>query len=380
MLVLRGLYRESDVTCKSELRVNGRTFNIICEMLRDIGGLSGTKNMSLQEIVAMFLYTLAHHKKNRSIGQYFFRSGETVSRQFHCCLRAFLKLHEVLLYNPTPISDDCEDERWKSFKGHYMGLTLMYMCFHKNDQSSAHDMRVLRNALSRSNGFRVPRGNYYLVDAGYTNCEGFLAPYRGQRYHLKEWTDQQPESAEEFYNMKHARARNVIERCFGLLKGRWKNSCLRSDDINEDELNESDDDSESDSDDEREFITSVATSDHWTNFRNELAQDMFMIGGREMEASQAKGEASNRGRGFGWDAEKKLLQVDKAVYDEWVKTHKKAKGLFRVPFIHYETLAEIYAKDKATGDSSESFVDAIEEMDQEIDKHHSMSRVMKKMM
>uniref|UniRef100_A0A803LLR0 Myb/SANT-like domain-containing protein n=1 Tax=Chenopodium quinoa TaxID=63459 RepID=A0A803LLR0_CHEQI len=72
--------------------------------------------------------------------------------------------------------------------------------------------------------------------------------------------------------------------------------------------------------------------------------------------------------GFGWDAEKKLLQVDKAVYDEWVKTHKKAKGLYGVPFVHYETLAEIYAKDKATGDVSESFVDAIEGIDQEIDK------------
>uniref|UniRef100_A0A803MML8 Myb/SANT-like domain-containing protein n=1 Tax=Chenopodium quinoa TaxID=63459 RepID=A0A803MML8_CHEQI len=72
--------------------------------------------------------------------------------------------------------------------------------------------------------------------------------------------------------------------------------------------------------------------------------------------------------GFGWDVEKKMLQVDKAVFDEWVKTHKKAKGLFGVPFIHYETLAEIYAKDKATGDASESFVDAIEDMDQEIDK------------
>uniref|UniRef100_A0A803L798 Myb/SANT-like domain-containing protein n=1 Tax=Chenopodium quinoa TaxID=63459 RepID=A0A803L798_CHEQI len=72
--------------------------------------------------------------------------------------------------------------------------------------------------------------------------------------------------------------------------------------------------------------------------------------------------------GFGWDAEQKLLQVDKAVYDEWVKTHKKAKGLYGVPFVHYETLAEIYAKDKATGDVSESFVDAIEGIDQEIDK------------
>uniref|UniRef100_A0A803L6V7 DDE Tnp4 domain-containing protein n=1 Tax=Chenopodium quinoa TaxID=63459 RepID=A0A803L6V7_CHEQI len=327
--------------------------------------------MSLQEIVAMFLYTLAHHKKNRSIGQYFFRSGETVSRQFHLCLRDFLKFHEVLLYNPTPISDDCEDERWKSYKnclGALDGTYINVMCLHKNDQSSAHDMRVLLNALSRPNGFRVPRGNYYFVDAGYTNCEGFLAPYRGQRYHLKEWTNQQPESAEEFYNMKHARVRNVIERCFGLLKGRW--SILRSpsffpirthgrivmaccllhnlirkfmptDDINEDELNESDDDSESDSDDEREFITSGMF------YFFELILSVFL---------------------FGRDAEKKLLQVDKAVYDEWVKTHKKAKGLYGVPFVHYETLAEIYAKDKATGDVSESFVDAIEGIDQEIDK------------
>uniref|UniRef100_A0A803KTT7 Uncharacterized protein n=1 Tax=Chenopodium quinoa TaxID=63459 RepID=A0A803KTT7_CHEQI len=49
-------------------------------------------------------------------------------------------------------------------------------------------------------------------------------------------------------------------------------------------------------------------------------------------------------------------------------THKKAKGLFGVSFIHYDTLVEIYAKDKATKDASESFVDAIEDMDQEIDK------------
>uniref|UniRef100_A0A803NAP8 Uncharacterized protein n=1 Tax=Chenopodium quinoa TaxID=63459 RepID=A0A803NAP8_CHEQI len=72
--------------------------------------------------------------------------------------------------------------------------------------------------------------------------------------------------------------------------------------------------------------------------------------------------------GFGWDAEKKMLQVEKAVFDESVNTHKKAKGLFRVPFIHYETLTEIYPKDKATGDASELFVDAIEDMDQEIHK------------
>ncbi|XP_057249238.1 protein ALP1-like [Beta vulgaris subsp. vulgaris] len=167
----------------------------------------------------------------------------------------------------------------------------------------AHDCRVLQNAISRPNGLRVPRGKYYLTDAGYTNCDGFLAPFRGQRYHLKEWTDNLPRSAEEYFNMKHARARNVIERCFRLLKGRW--SILRSpsffpirtqgrivmaccllhnlirrimptDDIAYDSDEESeDDDVDDDLDDEMEFISTLETSDAWTNFRNTLAQDMF---------------------------------------------------------------------------------------------------------
>ncbi|KAG8488413.1 hypothetical protein CXB51_016567 [Gossypium anomalum] len=89
-------------------------------------------------------------------------------------------------------------------------------------KGSVADGRVLRDAISRRHGLKVPHGCYYLVDAGYTNCEGFLAPFRGQRYHLNEWRQgYQPSTPEEFFNMKHASARNVIERCFGLLKLRW---------------------------------------------------------------------------------------------------------------------------------------------------------------
>lgn len=65
------------------------------------------------------------------------------------------------------------------------------------------------------------------MDAGYTNGNGFLAPYRGQRYHLNEWREgHTPTTSAEFFNMKHSAARNVIERCFGLLKLRW--AILRS--------------------------------------------------------------------------------------------------------------------------------------------------------
>jgi len=145
------------------------------------------------------------------------------------------------------------------------------------------------------------QGSYYLVDAGYTNCEGFLAPYRGHRYHLKEWGDRQPISAEEYFNMKHSKARNVIERCFGLLKGRW--AILRSPsffpirvqgrivqacvllhnlirkhmptDYNINENSDDDEEESDDSDDEVEYITCIESSDDWTNFRNNHAQSLF---------------------------------------------------------------------------------------------------------
>ena len=52
------------------------------------------------------------------------------------------------------------------------------------------------------------------------NGEGFLSPYRGQRYHLNDWNCP-PITPKELYNMRHSSARNCIERCFGLIKARW---------------------------------------------------------------------------------------------------------------------------------------------------------------
>jgi len=108
---LNNLIKDSDATCKSKLHMNRHTFYVLCEMVRDIGGLTGTRYMSLEEIVAIFLYTLAHQFKNRTVGNYFYRSGENVSRNFHRCLLAVLKLHTHLLKKPMPILEDCEDSR-----------------------------------------------------------------------------------------------------------------------------------------------------------------------------------------------------------------------------------------------------------------------------
>jgi hypothetical protein len=58
---LNDLIRDSNTKCISELHTGRRTFYILCEMFRDVGGLKGPPNMTLEEIVAQFLYTLSHH-------------------------------------------------------------------------------------------------------------------------------------------------------------------------------------------------------------------------------------------------------------------------------------------------------------------------------
>ncbi|KAL0430309.1 UNVERIFIED_CONTAM: hypothetical protein Sradi_0656900 [Sesamum radiatum] len=69
-------------------------------------------------------------------------------------------------------------------------------------EGSAADGRVLHDAVHRQAGIKVPTG---------------------VRYHLKEWDRGAggPQSPRELFNLRHASARNVIERTFGLLKTRW---------------------------------------------------------------------------------------------------------------------------------------------------------------
>ena len=48
-----------------------------------------------------------------------------------------------------------------------------------------------------------------------------IPPYRGVRYHLKEYSNHPPENARELFNHRHASLRNAIERSFGVLKKRF---------------------------------------------------------------------------------------------------------------------------------------------------------------
>lgn len=64
---------------------------------------------------------------------------------------------------------------------------------------------------------------FVLADAGYALSNRSLTPYRGVRYHLKEFDRENgPKDPKELFNLRHSRLRNVIERTIGILKRRWK--------------------------------------------------------------------------------------------------------------------------------------------------------------
>ena len=52
-------------------------------------------------------------------------------------------------------------------------------------EGSASDSRVYEYACEHD--LDIPPGTYMLADAGFPSCNALLVPYRGIRYHLKEW-------------------------------------------------------------------------------------------------------------------------------------------------------------------------------------------------
>ena len=92
-------------------------------------------------------------------------------------------------------------------------------------EGSANDSRIFWETITNVEETKFPMPptrKYYLVDSGYTNMPGFLSPYRGERYHLRDYRGAtSPQGPEEIFNYTHSSLRNVIERCFGVLKARF---------------------------------------------------------------------------------------------------------------------------------------------------------------
>ncbi|KAL8511729.1 hypothetical protein ACS0TY_018237 [Phlomoides rotata] len=156
------------------------------------GGLVDGRHVTVGEQVALFLSVLSHHSKVRIVKFNFKRNAQTIHHYVHNVLQVVLKLHNILLAKPTPVGDDCTHSSWKHFKSCLGALdgTLIDVTVSEIDKAryrtrkgtlavnvldvcdrrmpfiymltgwegSVIDARVLRDALSKDDGFRVPQG------------------------------------------------------------------------------------------------------------------------------------------------------------------------------------------------------------------------------
>ncbi|XP_054820765.1 protein ALP1-like [Prosopis cineraria] len=190
----------------------------------------------------------------------FRRSGETISRHFHQVLTAIIDLEEKFLVQPNgstilpeikkdkkffPYFKDCvgaidgthirvkvpslDAPRYRGRKEFPTQNVLATCTFDLKFtyvlpgwEGTASDSRIIKNALTREDKLIIPEGKYYLVDAGFMLTRGLVTPYRGVRYHLKEYSKRNPPlNYRELFNLRHAKLRNAIERAFGVLKKRF---------------------------------------------------------------------------------------------------------------------------------------------------------------
>ncbi|KAJ1689300.1 hypothetical protein LUZ63_013455 [Rhynchospora breviuscula] len=260
---IREILKGSAVVVQENFRLTPDNFRLLGDELR-ARGLECRGDLIIEEHVGMFLQLVAQGATIRKLCLDFQHSEETVSRSLRevlCCILRMIpqymklpganepvhpKLRQGIEFYPfkdalgaidgthIPAFSDWEEtfkERWRNRKGHMTQNVMAEVDFNGNFltvvsgwEGSAHDALILRRTVER--GFTVPEGRYYLVDGGYANTHQFLSPYRGKTYHLAQFRQRRAqdryENAEELYNHRHAQLRNVVEKTFGILKGRFR--------------------------------------------------------------------------------------------------------------------------------------------------------------
>ncbi|XP_074378045.1 uncharacterized protein LOC141719567 [Apium graveolens] len=180
----------------------------LCTIIREGTNLEDIRYVSIEEMVAMFLLIVGHN-----------------DRYCNDCVGAIDGTHILAIIRGRDVS---------SYRNHHginsqnvlaaCNFDLEFIYVLSGWEDSAHDSKLLNDALSRRNGLEVPQGKYYLVDCRFVNCRQFLAPIHKVRYHLKEFGGQgrHPRNAEELFNLRHSSLRDVIDRIFGIFKSRFK--------------------------------------------------------------------------------------------------------------------------------------------------------------
>lgn len=227
---------------KNELGMRLHVFLAFVSQLRVVGGLSDSREVTLQEQAAIFLYTCVTGLTLCHVGERFQRSTDTISKYSYLSLLLFLTdfscryFRRILLtvssapfysfYIRLPSIHDPvpplirNNPKWFPFFGGAIGSmdgTHINCCPSAEDRQASRNRKggITMNCLAccsqdmyflyilsgwegsaadaavyldaRLTDLNIPNGKYYLADAGFGSCDACLVPYRGFRYHLAEW-------------------------------------------------------------------------------------------------------------------------------------------------------------------------------------------------
>ncbi|KAK3189642.1 hypothetical protein Dsin_029203 [Dipteronia sinensis] len=206
--------------CCDIIRMSPLAFARFCELLRDTDRLKDNKNAIVEEQVAKF-YQFLRQPNGVEVPQEII-SSHRFYPHFKDCVGAIDGTHIRV-----KVSKD-EAPRYRGRKDYTTqnvmaacGFDMRFTYVLPGWEGTVSDSSIIKNALARVDKLITPKGKFYLVDAGCMLRSGLLTPYRGVRYHLKEYSARAPENAQELLNHRHAALRNVIERTFGVLKKRF---------------------------------------------------------------------------------------------------------------------------------------------------------------
>ncbi|XP_057426218.1 uncharacterized protein LOC130719617 [Lotus japonicus] len=213
----------SGTVCFDLFRMRKPCFVRFCNELKEKNYLSDSRDVFVEEKVAMFLFIIGHSVRHRVVANRFQHSTETVSRYFKEVLRAVCRLgKELIRPDSTELPDSIKSnhkyypwfkncigaidgihisawvpaDKQMSCRGRKTTITqnVMFVCdfnmmftyVYSGWEGSAHDAKVFLDALTNPNAEFPwpPRGHFYLVDSGYSCTGGFLPPFRGERQRL----------------------------------------------------------------------------------------------------------------------------------------------------------------------------------------------------
>ncbi|XP_047320292.1 protein ANTAGONIST OF LIKE HETEROCHROMATIN PROTEIN 1-like [Impatiens glandulifera] len=256
--------------CLNMIRMETHCLRLLIEQLVQVYELPILRSsIRVEEQVVMTLQYLAHGHSMSCVGITFGHSKQTVSRYVSMVLKS---LHRLSIAEIQPIDQNIIHPKftttplrqifkncigaidgthvevypkaensycWRGRSGHtttnviaICNHDLMFTYFVSGAEGSMHDSTVL-DIARHTPQYLFPHplpgtlikhisGKYYLVDSGYSNQIGYLAPYPRTNYHPHHFGGVLLSTRKEMFNMQHSSLRSTIERTFGIWKNKWR--------------------------------------------------------------------------------------------------------------------------------------------------------------